>query len=538
MGFSKPIKYEKCCFWTSVVSTLKSFFNNKFRFSLVLQTSPFLVCTPSDLLLIMSITTVLLLSILFFALKRFNHSNRHNLFTYPLLLVFISLIILAITDSSLDLFFKTLVLLAIFIIFIFFLYQLLYYWRNLSLSIPSFIRFLINMIQFSLYIVTFYLLLQASTLVYLSNLSQISQYRYLVFSIISLSFITIIVFSLLFRINFDYFSSKITFPFFKEEVRLILYTWNNTIWGEYCSKLIDLLAEGWKVRSFYFLVNFIIFYLLRIVALFIFVNFTFFHGDLRSLFYLSPFLFIAWICSFFDYYFITFLDQHSNYLRLLVSVNPKTTPMVHSVGIVQTSADNLSFTLTSEAILRGFTTEDLPMLSSEWLKAARITTFFIWYRHIVKFFNLALLFIHIICWYFITYIFFIAKTSTGIVFSGLLSAFFQTAKQGSQKFFSRSYAIEAYKVHPSSKKPLEQATAGGYKAPHLAMADKEVRNPSNPQEVKYHGQPTHGKGTDQHKADPLHPTHDIEGKPRAQNFVPPKKGNEYIPEHWTLVRGV
>ena len=53
--------------------------------------------------------------------------------------------------------------------------------------------------------------------------------------------------------------------------------------------------------------------------------------------------------------------------------------------------------------------------------------------------------------------------------------------------------IEAYKVHPSGKELLEQATAVEDKTPHLAMADKEVRNPSNPQEIKDHGQLLMGK---------------------------------------------
>lgn len=70
---------------------------------------------------------------------------------------------------------------------------------------------------------------------------------------------------------------------------------------------------------------------------------------------------------------------------------------------------------------------------------------------------------------------------------------------------------------PLHQKKLTELTEGVHKYDHPASG---VRNPDNPSEILYEGQPTHGKGSLQNPSYPLHPSRNLQGHPRSQNIVP------------------
>lgn len=93
---------------------------------------------------------------------------------------------------------------------------------------------------------------------------------------------------------------------------------------------------------------------------------------------------------------------------------------------------------------------------------------------------------------------------------------------------SRSYVTEATRVAK-----LQSATQGRYSSPHPALVDRAVRDPADSTQIKYVGQ----QGTPQNPSEALHPTEDLQGNKRPQNYIPGKT-NEYIPENWFDTKSV
>ena len=54
----------------------------------------------------------------------------------------------------------------------------------------------------------------------------------------------------------------------------------------------------------------------------------------------------------------------------------------------------------------------------------------------------------------------------------------------------------------------------------IIRIDPAVKDPDNPSRVLYERQPTHGKGSIANPSSPLHPSRDLQGNQRLQNFVP------------------
>ena len=108
------------------------------------------------------------------------------------------------------------------------LYFKLYLWRNLVLSLKSFLLFFINYLQLLLYFWSFYLIsFSLKNPIYKADLSIFSQYRYLLVSIITISvFLYILVrFTMLSpSSSYSQFMSKLNYPYLKEEISLILQT--------------------------------------------------------------------------------------------------------------------------------------------------------------------------------------------------------------------------------------------------------------------------------------------------------------------------
>ena len=150
------------------------------------------------------------------------------------------------------------------------------------LSLKSFLLFFINYLQLLLYFWSFYLIsFSLKNPIYKADLSIFSQYRYLLVSIITISvFLYILVrFTMLSpSSSYSQFMSKLNYPYLKEEIRTILYTWNDTYFGNISSKLIDWLAFSMFHRIIYIITHFLIFYII-VYCLLLFVKCLFIYID-------------------------------------------------------------------------------------------------------------------------------------------------------------------------------------------------------------------------------------------------------------------
>lgn len=424
----------------------------------------------------------------------------------------------------------------LFILIILSIYIKLYIWRNRNISIKSFIFFLSNIIQLILYTWSIYFLLfSLQGPIYLKDLSLISQYRHLLFFIlIVISILLYIVFYLSsYQIPFNV--SVITFPYLKEEIRLILYTWNDSVFNPICSKIIEHLYIGsHRNRVVYFILHFILFNVPRFISTLLFTYFILGGGDLRYVMYMLPLLFIKWLLSLFDYYFNVFFEGTCTYIRLVLNVKANTIPTSVN-GIVSASLEDMNFTLTEYGINEGFNYQGLTALIRCWDQCAQLSVYFSFYKRFLSRFNLFLNSVKIINYFCVVYIFFL-KSSMEILFAtGVWSVFRRKGtclilpynpNQG-----SGIRHIEASHVKQQFQKQMYNYTGGVQQGNHPPIIDPQDRNPEKLTEIRYLGQATHGLGTNVNPSEELHPATDLLGKLKSQRFIP-VKGRHYYDDTW------
>jgi hypothetical protein len=88
------------------------------------------------------------------------------------------------------------------------------------------------------------------------------------------------------------------YPYLKEEVRKILYSWNETFFGPLFTNVLDKLYISTRLQVFLFCLYFTMCYLIKILQIIFFLNFILFHGDLRYVFFSFHFLFLAGFLTF------------------------------------------------------------------------------------------------------------------------------------------------------------------------------------------------------------------------------------------------
>lgn len=408
----------------------------------------------------------------------------------------------------------------LFLLFILLVYVKLYTWRKLPLSLPSFTFFAINFIQLTLYLstISFFFSIwyydKSLPPVYLENLSLSSQYRYLFLTIISFFFICGYLLIRIFKLNFQPYISFLTYPYLKEEIRLLIDTWGSLVLRNLFDNIINFFYWSTSFRIIFILSHFIIFYVTRLLTTSLLFYCVFYQGDFRNFLYLTPLILFVWLLSFLNHCFIVFQQGCENYILSLVSatLDFKTAPFF---GIIKTDPSQISFKLTEYAISEGFSEIDMYNLTKEWYIQAYISSYFIVYFRFVSYLNYFITLLQISLWFYISKIFFFPL----LYFSTL------------SKFSFRCYATQAHRVLPHYQKKLAQDTEGAHKGSHPALIDPAVKNPDNLSEVLYEGQPTHGKGSAANPSHPLHPSKSLEGNQQPQNFVPPPRVM-YTPLHY------
>lgn len=313
-----------------------------------------------------------------------------------------------IYDLSVISYYGFIIILTFFVILL--IYDKLYQQLKLEQSVSSFIFFTVNIMQLYLYLYAISALFMmyyhnSFKSIFLKDLSILSQYRYLVLSLCSLVFLSIFLIFRIFKFNFSC-SSNLTYPYLKEEIRKILYSWNDAFLGDFCAKLIDILASSMFFRISFYLLHFIVFYFARLLTAILLFYCVFYQGDFSYFLIILPFMFFIWLLSFFNYYFIYFQQACNNYICSLISAS-LSHKEIYVFNLVKLDpSSQILFKLTEEALSKGYTTLDINHLAKEWYIQAQLSSYFDLYLKITKYINYFIFLLQLISWCYITELFF------------------------------------------------------------------------------------------------------------------------------------
>lgn len=189
----------------------------------------------------------------------------------------------------------------------------------IPISLTSWVFFSCNLFILIFYFYGFVkIIFDLKNPLHLEDISSFSFYRYHIFLLLCLIVIILYIFTLLVPprilnlINF----TKITFPYLKENLRLIMInSFSEDKLIDFTSKFFELFYKNRSFKRWYIFFNFVIIHALSLLQNCLFFNFVFFHGDLRWNIYLLPFSFFGFIFRFWDYYIIRVLEDNDLFLK-------------------------------------------------------------------------------------------------------------------------------------------------------------------------------------------------------------------------------
>jgi len=352
----------------------------------------------------------------------------------------------------------------------------LYKRRKLPLSYFSFLCFSINFLIFCSFIFGILnIFLGLSKPIYIENLPQYSYYKYagflFIFILAGICYFIIRYFFPKFKNNVLW--SRLTFPHLKEEVRLILYTWNESIFGNICSNIMESVFKSKTSLWLFVILHFLCFYGIRFTQTILFCNFVFFHGDLRWNLYLLPLSLMSWVLRFFEYYLRTFFQGSFEYIRLLLSVTAKDISMLDRKGkwFFAITEDDVNIELTSHALEEGFKEKHLSMLATEWFKMNHLDVLLKTYEKPLYWFNLFLLSLRIVAWSSLSFSYFFVGYSP--LTKGSL---FFTRALGFVDYSRQRAPLEAFRAYAQFQKQLEEETDGACSPGHLVIANFSIKD--------------------------------------------------------------
>jgi hypothetical protein len=324
---------------------------------------------------------------------------------------------------------------------------------------------------------------------------------------------------------------KITFPYLKEEIRIILYTWNESFFGNICSNIIDHVFKSKTFLRLFVLIHIIFSYGIRLVQTLLFCNFVFFHGDLRWNLYLLLLSFISWVLRFFEYYLRTFFLGSCEYLKLLLNVTLKDSSLYRSKdnkGFVLITEDDVNITLTPYALEQGFSAYDLSDLFIKWSLRAHLTVLLKAYDEKLYWCNIFTLVLRLIAWlYIVVFYFFNCLVSFKILTVPMLVQALR--RNFIPRMVTRS-PTEAFGVKPGNQTALQRASGGAYAKGHYAAVDKSITDGQG--NVLFEAGLTHGSGSPQNPSQKIHSTQDLQGShPKGQSATFAKP-SVFVPKKW------
>lgn len=281
--------------------------------------------------------------------------------------------------------------------YILFSYYILYTYLNLKKTILSVFCFFFQCYRviFFLYgfIIIFYIGIPQA--IYVENLSIYTQGHYLNFVSICL-FIPLIYYLIENCKNSKIFKFK-TYPYMQEEYRILI----DALFYDYIGnsfKWINNKIISSNIFCFsYFYISFLLIYLYRFFIALLFINFSFFHGDLRIIFYWLPISFFTWVLSYFLYHHSWFIQGNINALKSLLEVkHVENIPQFTSITVLP-----YEYKLTEKALSKGYSELDYENLITLWHNLFFINQLFNKINDIGKLFSSILLNIYISCWFFL-----------------------------------------------------------------------------------------------------------------------------------------
>ena len=223
----------------------------------------------------------------------------------------------------------------------------------------------------------------------LHNLSLFSNYRYLFLCVVTTFFLIAWCFSWFFP-PVKEIINIISYPYMKEEIRHILYTWNDGFMGNACNHVYTKIITSSFFSIIFFVIHFFCFYFLRFIVGCLLFSFVFFNGNLIWIFYLLPFSFFIWLISFLDYYFKYFREGTTNYILDILEIHYKKS--LENNGYIQdfvivNNINDFEFKLTPFAFKQGYTQVNLDYLINVWYESSQIDLKFKTYAKSLTFFE-------------------------------------------------------------------------------------------------------------------------------------------------------
>lgn len=403
------------------------------------------------------------------------------------------------------------------------MYYFTYTLRDLPKSVVSFFFFSLNLLILLSFIFSIFTIVYGiSNPIYIENLSKITYYKYCIYTFAAIFFMFLFIVRKTFKFSLQKtsFFTKITFPYLKEEIRIILYTWNETVFGPILTKLFDSMYGSVLIQNLILVLHFCICYIFRIFQLIFFLSFVFFHGDLRLVFYTLPFLFVSWLFDFLFYYVEVYIQNSFNYINKVLIVTPKT-PLSESEMVssyIIKNGNDFKFKLTAFGYAEGFyegpNNSGLNSLANSWLQFQHLNIILKNYKNRLYVLTIFILILRIICWLSISVYPFYNYPE---IYFGGLSFLTRVGAKITPNFRTRAPS-EAYTVRRQFQAALEKESGGAYKAGHPVVVDKDVKNDVG--HVLAEHQPTHGLGTTDNPSYEIHPSSDLQGSPVSQRTVP------------------
>ena len=317
--------------------------------------------------------------------------SKYKVTFYRMIITHTPLLLMLISSISGALYFADYHYLALGFLTLCIIYIIFYYYHKLDITLTSWIAFLVNSTIFGLFIYgIFNIYYKGLPPIYVEDLSVFSYYRYLSFLVLTV--LTLLVY-FLFK-NYPSMNSLVkyfTFPYLKEELRLILDLWKYSSF--LCSRLLNLLQN----KRYFFSMYFLIIYTFRFIQAIFFMNFAFLHGDLRFNLYLLPFSFCIWFFRFMEYYFMHFLSSVLAQFRLILDINVKN--FESDETLIYCKLSDLTYKLTPFGISEGFYQSHI--VFKQWLNHIKVYVYYLKLKKYTKYIDISIIFINLFSWCFI-----------------------------------------------------------------------------------------------------------------------------------------
>ena len=331
-----------------------------------------------------------------------------------------------------------------------------------------------------------------STLPYpftIDQVSTISIIRYLV--LVFVTVLGILIFFLQkYSITLNTIYTFVSYPYLQEELRILLNTYCRPFIVDFTRFYIHKLVNNIKVKRLCICL-YITPKVVSIISISIFVNFTFFHGDLRLMVYILPFSFITFIFSYYIYWFDRFLADNIVSGNRILTIKSKK-PIDYNSSVIMLCNDDLVAELTPFGRSLGFKDGDISILVDRILVLLHIDYILKKYVFFKNNISKFLLLIRISCFLFLIYYFFNTPSEpSGIIaYAGLLDTFFKRASTPKSTFWTvprRSEHDAAFFLSGLSTQDVQDISAAGVDVRHPVIADLAKLNQDGSASIKAQG---------------------------------------------------